>query len=224
MSKLSNEEENIKQEEEYLRDCQAQHPGKIYKCHKCGKAEKGKDLDNLSINNPDESWYFEGIVKLPTGTFPHLFQVPPQYNIKLVSVAKAYCNTCGKVRKRELDLLNAEKMKTEFSEKIYKCYNCGKTLTGESFDDLFKKNRDKSWYIESKWGEKRIIGQLPRPSSSEGIEFRYYCTECGKLRERELELLRVEEAKAEASGKIVDELKRIKYELDRYNSHREYRE
>ena len=45
MQKLPSEDHATKEEEEYLRTEQAKHPEKIYKCYKCGKTEKGKNLN-----------------------------------------------------------------------------------------------------------------------------------------------------------------------------------
>lgn len=116
MSKLPSEEDSAKEDEEYLHAEQAKHPEKIYKCYKCGKTEKGKNLDDLNLNNRDESWYFEttfGDVPLTI-----VLRLLPKINIDIVSKAKAYCDVCGKIREREVELLNIEIRKVKAFEKI----------------------------------------------------------------------------------------------------------
>jgi len=114
MPQLPNEEDARKKKEEYLREEQAKHPEKIYKCYKCGKTETGENLDNLNINNKYESWYFQTIF----GEVTIVIQILPKINIGIVSQANAYCSICGKIRERELELLEIERRKIKASENI----------------------------------------------------------------------------------------------------------
>ena len=115
MSQLPSEGDNTKEKKDALfKELQ----DNVYKCYKCGKTELGKNLDGLySISvGKKEGWFFEweGDGKIEIG------QAPPSYNPNIVQCysTKAYCDICGKIRERELELLDIEVRKVKASEKI----------------------------------------------------------------------------------------------------------
>ncbi len=116
-SKSPSEEEEleeVEEEEEDYNTAKAKHLIKAYKCYNCGKTEIGKNLDDLYENNRDESWYFEFAIGFDV--YPDISRLPlPQPSVRL---SRAYCNTCGKIRERELELFRIEHRKMKALEGI----------------------------------------------------------------------------------------------------------
>ncbi len=108
-------EEDLEEEEEDYETAKAKHLVKTYKCYGCGKTEIGKNLDDLYKNHLDDSWYFE----FSDGGFdvyPQIYRLPlPQPG---VNIRRDYCNKCGKIRERELELFRIEHRKMKALEQI----------------------------------------------------------------------------------------------------------
>lgn len=91
---------------------------RVYKCYKCGKTEIGENLDKQWSEGCglNEGWFFEWT----NNEVRRIDQMPPSANFNIITSfsTKAYCDICGKIREREIELLNIEARKVKAYEKI----------------------------------------------------------------------------------------------------------
>jgi len=132
MSKLPSEDSDIGKENMQA-DRQAQYLDRIYKCYKCGKIENGKNLEDLMVNNYPESWlieYYDNDKEIGSICLLEPQEVKETGTNK-VSIHRVYCVACGKLRTRELELLDVEVRKVQAYEKIgIALANMGNALKG----------------------------------------------------------------------------------------------
>lgn len=178
------------------------------------------------------------IVLFPIGVFALLFvNWKIKKNREAIEAEKKAQGKKAEEKRKALEAQEAEfeRQKLELEEErrwqqavaehlvqVYECYGCGKTQTGKELDDIYKSNRNQSWYIEYIMDELHDIYRLPLPQPDITI-LRTYCNKCGKARERELELLKIELKKIKAINNQADAIRRnsrdITEKLEEQNRH-----